>query len=404
VAKYREYDEDGNPLLGEYAQIFEEEYTKLINREKYRSIFEEIRDKDVDVNDVHKGYFSSDKKSKASNSKEKFAYFKDTSGSVKADEDTYQLIMRDKEKLLSFDSPVRFIFSHTALKEGWDNPNVFQICLLKEMGASEIRRRQEIGRGLRIAVNQDGERVYNENVNILTTVVNESFSDFVEGYQKELTEDTGIRFGYLTSHSFNLVVTDIDEEGEAVYLGQEQSTHLFAHFLEKGYIDSKGKIQDTLKAALKEDTVDLGREFDESVEKQLVNIIKEVAGSLEIKNNDDKVHVAVNKEVYLSDDFRTLWDSINRKTMYKVNFDSEQLIAKCMASLNDNLRNQQASFVTEKGVLGLTHAGLAKDEGGTTYVEASEDKVRHLPDIISYLQNETDLTRRTIVKILKGIE
>src|SRR5690606_9990252 len=325
VAKYREYDEEGNFLLGDYAQMFEEEYAKLIQREKYQSIFNEIRDKNVEVGDVHKGYFSSDKKSKASNKKEKFEYFRDTTGNVKADEDTYQLIMKDKERLLSFSSPVRFIFSHTALKEGWDNPNVFQICLLKEIGGSEIRRRQEIGRGLRIAVNQDGERVYDDNINILTTIVNESFTEFVEGYQKELTDDTGIKFGYLVSHSFNLVVTDIDEVGKPEYLGQEMSTQIFKHFIEKGYIDNKGKIQDSLKSALQEDAVTLGIDVEEPVRKQIINLIKQVAGSLEIKNNADKVPVQVNKEVYLSEDFRTLWDSIKYKTMYRVNFSSEEL-------------------------------------------------------------------------------
>src|SRR5690606_26887955 len=183
---------------GDYAQIFDEDYLRIIQHPKYKlSLFKEVKDVNIDVTEVHKGYFSSDKRSKKSNAKEKFEAFKDTSGSVKADEDTYQLIMKDKERLLSFDSPVRFIFSHTALKEGWDNPNVFQICLLKEMGASEIRRRQEIGRGLRIPVDQTGNRVYDETVTILTTIVNESFTEFVEGYQKELTEDTGIKFGYL---------------------------------------------------------------------------------------------------------------------------------------------------------------------------------------------------------------
>lgn len=404
VAKYREYDEEGNFLLGDYAQMFEEEYAKLIQREKYQSIFNEIRDKHVEVGDVHKGYFSSDKKSKASNKKEKFEYFRDTTGNVKADEDTYQLIMKDKERLLSFSSPVRFIFSHTALKEGWDNPNVFQICLLKEIGGSEIRRRQEIGRGLRIAVNQDGERVYDDNINILTTIVNESFTEFVEGYQKELTDDTGIKFGYLVSHSFNLVVTDIDEGGKPIYLGQDDSTKIFKHFIEKGYIDNKGKIQDSLKSALQEDTVALGIDVEEPVRKQIINLIKQVAGSLEIKNNADKVPVQVNKEVYLSEDFRTLWDSIKYKTMYRVNFSSEELIKKCVASINDNVRNQQSHIEYVKGKLGVTQGGVFREGDGNTYIEQLDTPVNHLPDIITYLQNETDLTRRTIVKILKGIE
>lgn len=158
VKHYRQYDTEGNYKNGDYADIFEEEYKNLIKKPKYQSLFKEIRDLEVEASAVHNGYFSIDKKTKAGNKKEKFEYFKDTSGSVSADEDTYSLIMKDKEKLLSFDSKLRFIFSHSALKEGWDNPNVFQICTLKEAGSSETRRRQEIGRGLRLAVNQEGHR------------------------------------------------------------------------------------------------------------------------------------------------------------------------------------------------------------------------------------------------------
>lgn len=405
VAKYRQYDEEGNPSNGDYAQIFEEEYERIIQLPKYKlSLFKEVKEVDTIVSDVHTGYFSSDKKSKKSNSKDKYEYFKDTSGSVKADEDTYQLIMKDKERLLSFDTPVRFIFSHTALKEGWDNPNVFQICLLKEMGASEIRRRQEIGRGLRIAVDQTGNRVYGENVNILTTIVNESFVDFVEGYQKELTEDTGIKFGFLAIESFNTIANGSDENDEPIYLGQEESEKLFKHFIEQGYVDKKGKIQDTLKIAIKENTVDLGQEFSVEVTKQIINRIKEVAGSLEIKNNAEKVHVKLNKQVYLSEEFKNLWDSIKYKTVYKVEFDSNELIQKCIDSINNNVRNERAKIEHTKAKLNLDKGGVSADGQVKNYVEHLENQVNHLPDIITYLQNETDLTRKSIISLLKGLE
>ncbi|SHJ88859.1 restriction endonuclease [Epilithonimonas mollis] len=405
VSRYREYDEEGNPINGEYAQIFEEEYNRIIQSPKYKlSLFKEVKDLEINVSDVHKGYFSSDKKAKKSNSKDKFEYFKDTSGSVKADEDTYHLIMKDKEKLLSFESSVRFIFSHTALKEGWDNPNVFQICLLKEMGNSEINRRQEIGRGLRIPVDQSGNRVYDENVNILTTVVNESFKDFVEGYQKELTEDTGIKFGHLAIESFNTVVTSLDENDEPVYLGQEVSNQIYQTFIELGYINKTGKILDNLKTHIKEERVDLGQEFDETVSKQIYNILKQVAGSLEIKNSDNKVDIKVNKEVYLSEDFKNLWDTIKYKTVYQVEFDSEKLIENCIKSINANVLNQQSKIEFVKGKLAVGKGGIATDGDLKTYVEHLDVEVRSLPDIITYLQNETDLTRKTIVFILKGLE
>ncbi len=405
VAKYRLYDEEGNPTNGDYSQIFEEEYARIIQHPKYKlSLFKEVKDVNIDVTEVHKGYFSSDKRSKKSNVKEKFEAFKDTSGTVKADEDTYQLIMKDKERLLSFDSPVRFIFSHTALKEGWDNPNVFQICLLKEMGASEIRRRQEIGRGLRIPVDQSGNRVYDESVTILTTIVNESFTEFVEGYQKELTEDTGIKFGYLALESFNTIVNGFDEQDEPVYLGQDESNKLYKHFIELGYIDAKGKIQDLLKQSIKEGSVDLGQEFTEEVSKQIINRVKEVAGNLDIKNNAEKVHIKLNKQVYLSDEFKALWDSIKYKTVYKVEFDSYELINKCIESLNNNLRNQQAKIEHTIAKLAVDQGGIKADGQVKNYVEHLNVQVNHLPDIITYLQNETDLTRKSIVSLLKGLE
>lgn len=405
VSKYRQYDDEGNPTNGDYATIFEEEYSRIIQSPKYKlSLFKEVKDQNVDVSAVHKGYFSSDKKGKKSNSKDKFEYFKDTSGSVKADEDTYQLIMKDKERLLSFDSQVRFIFSHTALKEGWDNPNVFQICLLKEMGASEIRRRQEIGRGLRISVDQNGERVYDESVNILTTIVNESYTEFVEGYQKELTEDTGIRFGYLALESFNTVVTSLDENGEPVYLGQQTSDKIYQHFIEQGYVDKKGKIQDSLKVAIKEGSVDLGQEFEENIAKQIINRIKEVAGSLDIKNNDDRKDINIRKEVYLSEDFKALWDSIKYKTIYQVAFDSTQLIENCIKSINNNVMNQQSKVEFVKGKLAVGKGGVSTEGELKSYVEYISAPVKNVPDIVSYLQNQTDLTRKTIVAILKGLE
>lgn len=404
VAKYRLYDDEGNNMNGDYAQMFEEEYERLVASPKYRTLFKEVLDLDADVTDVHKGYFSSDRKAKASNKRERFEYFRDTSGNIKVDEDTYQLIMKDKERLLSMDNKVRFIFSHSALKEGWDNPNVFQICLLKEMGASEIRRRQEIGRGLRIAVDQTGNRVYDENVNILTTVVNESFTAFVEGYQKELSEDTGIKFGYLELHSFNTVVTETDENNQPIYLGQDKSEKIYRHLIGQKYIDAKGKIQDTLKIDFEKGLLDLGEEFEPKVTKQIHNIIKKVAGSLEIKDAKKKQNIAVNKQVYLSDDFKELWDSIKYKTIYKVAFDSDELIEKCIDSINSNVMNQKSKVEFVTGKLKLDKGGITSDGDTKSYIEHINAEVRHVPDIVSYLQNETDLTRKTIVRILKGLE
>lgn len=403
VGKYRVYDEDGNPSLGEYAEIFEKEYQKLIRKTKYASLFGEMKDVEVDASQVHNGYFSIDKKSKASNKKEKYEYFKDTSGSVNADEDTYNLIMRDKEKLLSFDSKLRFIFSHSALKEGWDNPNVFQICALKDAGNSENKRRQEIGRGLRLCVNQDGERIYGFETNTLTVMATESYATYVDNLQKEIETDTGIRFGILESHSFNNVVMSI--EGDDVsYLGQERSEQLYDYLILKGYIDPKGKVQDLLRIAIKDDAVELPEEFTESehVENQILSNLKAAAGKLQIKNQDDKKKVRVNKRVLNSPEFKELWERVKYKTTFSVDFDSASLIKECIKALDDRLKITRGKLHYTKVKVAMSIGGLQINEDPTTYSENVNDEVDVLPDIVGYLQNETQLTRKSIVKILTG--
>ncbi len=178
VANYREYDGQGNQLKGKFARWFEEIYSELIQKPVFSSLHKSA------VEDIHNGYFSTDRKGK----------LKDTSGETKADDDTYNLIMKDKEKLLNINNPLRFIFSHSALREGWDNPNVFQICTLNET-KSEMKKRQEIGRGLRLAVDADGRRIYDPNINRLTVVANEAYGDFVKALQHEMEEECGVEFG-----------------------------------------------------------------------------------------------------------------------------------------------------------------------------------------------------------------
>lgn len=403
VSKYRVYDEDGNPSLGEYAEIFEKEYQKLIRKTKYASLFGEMKDVEVNASEVHNGYFSIDKKSKASNKKEKFEYYKDTSGSVNADEDTYSLIMRDKEKLLSFDSKLRFIFSHSALKEGWDNPNVFQICALKDLGKSETKYRQEIGRGLRLCVNQEGDRVHGFETNTLTVMATESYADVVDKLQKEVEEATGIKFGVLESHSFNNVVISIDGD-DINYLGQEKSEQLFDYLILKGYIDSRGKVQDLLRIAIKDDAVELPEEFTESehVEKQILSNLKDAAGKLQIKNQDDKKKVQVNERVLNSPEFKELWDRVKYKTTFSVKFDSDSLVKECIRALDDRLKITRGKLHYTKVKVAMSIGGLQVKEDPTTYSENVNDEVGLLPDIVGYLQNETQLTRKSIVTILTG--
>ncbi|MEN4006217.1 MAG: DEAD/DEAH box helicase family protein [Methanobacteriaceae archaeon] len=252
VANYRYYDEEGNPQKGFYAQIFEDEYKKVISKQKYSTLLKEI-DLDTPADGVHNGYFSQDKR----------GVLKDTKGNTLADDDTYSLIMKDKEKLLSFDSKLRFIFSHSALREGWDNPNVFQICTLNET-KSTIKKRQEIGRGLRLCVNQEGERIKDNQINTLTVMANESYEDFAKTLQKEIEEDEGIKFGIIQKHTF-ASISFKNDEGELKHLGSQSSEEIFNFFKDKGYIDAKGKVQDSLKIAIKENRVEVPEKYDEFI-------------------------------------------------------------------------------------------------------------------------------------------
>ena len=397
VANYRSYDEDGNPQKGKYAIWFEEEYDRAIRKPKYNILFEGV-DLETAARGVHNGYFAIDKKKDTSGD----GRLKESSGDGKtqADESAYQLIMRDKEKLLSFDSKLKFIFSHSALREGWDNPNVFQICTLNET-SSVMKKRQEVGRGLRIAVNQDGERVHGFDVNTLTVMANESYEEFARLLQKEIEEEGGIKFGVVEKHLFANIGVAIDEY-QTEYLGVETSEKIWEHLHEKGYIDSRGKIQDSLRNDLNTDNVDLPEEVSDQKD-QIEALLKKVAGKLNIKNADDKQRIKLNKAVYLGDDFKQLWDRIKYKTTFRVQFDSKELIKKCSEEIKRSLVVGKARFISSKAKLDIDKGGVEAelvDESMSVY----EARDYQLPDMISYLQNETNLTRRSLVEIVKQSE
>jgi type III restriction enzyme len=346
---------------------------------------------DIDVetaaDGVHNGYFSQDKK----------GVFKDTNGNTLADDDAYNLIMRDKEKLLSFDSKLRFIFSHSALREGWDNPNVFQICTLNET-KSEVKKRQEIGRGLRLCVNQSGERIHGFDVNTLTVMANQSYESFAKALQAEIEKEEGIKFGVIEAHSFaNLPVKQTD--GSQTYLGQQASEEIHAYFYDHLYIDDHGKIQDSLRTALKNNTLELPAVYEVN-RSAITALAKKVNGNLNIKNHDDKRKVKLNKRVYLSPEFKQLWDKIKYKTTYAVEFDSEGLIDACCREMRRSLNIETAKLIYTKAALDIAAGGVGTTEKDRTAVLATHLR-EELPDIISFLQNETNLTRRTIVATLK---
>lgn len=391
VANYRWYNKDGSPQKGKFARMFEEEYARAIRQPKYNDSF-----KNADLNtaaaDLHNGYFAVDKKKDAAGNK----MLKDASGKTIADESAYHLIMRDKEKLLSFASKLKFIFSHSALKEGWDNPNVFQICTLNET-TSVIKKRQEIGRGLRLAVNQEGERVNGFEVNTLTVMANESYEEFAAQLQKEIEEEEGIRFGVVEEHLFANIVVPIDDSNHE-YLGVEASRKLWEHLKTNGYIDTKGKVQDSLKTALQSGKLELPKEFKAHA-LQISAVLKKVLGNLNIKNRADKKRVSLNKAVFLSSDFKELWDRVKYKTTFRVDFDVHALASKCAKEIEANLQVGKAKLIYRKAKTKIDQGGVHAEQINEI---ASDYETRsfEIPDLITYLQNETNLTRQTIVKII----
>ena len=390
VSNYRYYDADGVRHNGIYADMFEKNYRELIQRPKYRTLFQDI-DLDTLPQQVHDGYFSGDKKGMNSDRE-----WKDTSGTTAVDESAYNLIMRDKEELLSFDKKLRFIFSHSALREGWDNPNVFQICTLNET-KSEVKKRQEIGRGLRLCVNQNGERQHGFAINTLTVMANESYEKFAATLQKEYEEEEGIRFGILESHSFaNIPIQQPD--GSTAYLGVEKSEQIYRAFKACGYLDAKDEVTDALKIALKTNTLQVPAELAEH-KHAIAGVCKKAAGGLNIKPANDKRPVHLNKERFLSEDFKELWDRIKYKTTYKVEFDSEKLVEQCCEKMQLELNVGAAKLMYTKAKVQVSEGGVDTTETQWLSVMTTDGR-EQLPDIITYLQNRTGLTRRTIVKIL----
>lgn len=398
VANYRSYDEDGNPQKGKFALMFEEEYDRAIRKPKYSQLFKDT-DLDTAAEGVHNGYFAIDKK-KDSSGKEMLKESKigkdGKAASSDSDGSAYNTIMKDKEWLLSFECKLKFIFSHSALKEGWDNPNVFQICTLNET-SSVIKKRQEIGRGLRICVNQKGDRVHGFAVNTLTVMANESYEQFAEQLQKEIEDEERIKFGVVEQHLFANIVVPVDDHNHE-YLGTAASKQLWDHLHSEGHIDSRGKVQDSLKVSLKNGTLALPMAFQAHAT-QIVSVLRKVSGNLNIKNRYDKAKVSLNKAVYISPEFQALWDRIKYKTTFRVDFDSNALIDKCAEEIKINLQVGKARFTYRKAKTEIDRGGVHTDQVQET-TSVFESRAFDLPDLITYLQNETNLTRRTIVAII----
>lgn len=390
VEKYRKYDSDGNAVKGDYAIIFEEEYRRLAKHPDYQSLFKEV-DLKTAAQDVHNGYFSIDKKGGWTDTDE------NNQGNRDSAERAYNLIMKEKERLLGFETPLKFIFSHSALREGWDNPNVFQICALREMG-TERERRQTIGRGLRLCVNQNGERQRGYEINTLTVIATESYEQFAEQLQKEIEDDTGIRFGIVETHHFAGIPIK-DGDGRIVPLGFERSKALWEHLRSEGLVNASGKVQDTLRKQLKEGTLVLPEPFAAQLP-QVKEILRKLTGRLEVKNADDRKQVKTRQAVLNSEEFKALWERIKHKTTYRVNFDNEALLNACIKSMKDAPKVPKTRLQWRMADILIGRAGVDAMLTAVAGPTALEEADVEIPDVLTDLQDKTQLTRRSIYRIL----
>ena len=392
VDKYRHYEADGTASKGAYARIFEEEYRRAARLPEYTTLFKEV-DLTRAAEEVHDGYFSIDRKGGWTDTDEGNQTSRDNA------ERAYNLIMKEKEKLLSFETPLKFIFSHSALREGWDSPNVFQICSLRDI-RTERERRQTIGRGLRLCVNQEGQRLRGFEVNTLTVIATEGYEEFAENLQKEIEADTGIRFGIVEPHQFAAIAV-AGPDGRTTPFGVDQSKILWEHLRKEGHLDARGKVQESLKKALKAGTLTVPDLFVPQLE-QISSLLKKLSGSLEIKNADERRQVRPRQAVLHGPEFKALWDRIRDKTTYRVNFDNEKLLENCVKALREAPAILKPRLQWRKADIAIGKAGVeATERAGASTVVLDEADLE-LPDLLTDLQDRTQLTRRSIYRILIG--
>lgn len=417
VEHYRKYDAAGQQQNGIFAQMFEEEYKDIVNNlqigigeEDYLKYLNSIK-----ASDTHAGYFSIDKKGHMTNSK-----IKNKKEKTSDDIDAYDLIMKNKELLLDRDpkhSPVRFIFSHSALREGWDNPNVFQICTLKN-SSSEVRKRQEVGRGLRLCVNQDGERMDANvlgadvhNVNILTVIASESYDSFARGLQSEIAEAVADRPKKVTVDLFKgKVIKDADDNEQVV--DEDIAIIIYESLIENGYV-RKGQLTDKYYQDKANGEVEMAEEVLDFTE-SIINIIDSIYDPRTIQPVDarsNNVELQVDEDKLAMPEFKALWSRINSKSVYVVDFDTEELVQNAIAALDSKLWVPKIYFKVESGVMEqikskddlLTGTSFIREESAQygTKISASNN-VKY--DLIGKLVDETGLTRKAVVRILQGIQ
>ncbi len=408
VANYKGYDEQGEVVKGDLWKIFEEEYMLYFN--EHLSLFEDDYQrylKRFSASEVHNGYFSIDKKGHAINSA--VSRGEDTSNDISA----YDLILKNKERLLSFEEPTRFIFSHSALREGWDNPNVFQICTLRHAN-SNTAKRQEVGRGLRICVDQQGVRMDKEllgdavhDINRLTVIANESYSTFADALQKETRDALRERpsvanVAYFEGRKFMV--------GEEVHtLSTMEATAIVNYLYENDYVDDKGNIQQSYHEDLRNGTLaPLSKKLEsmgEQIHKLIQSIFDPSAFDDMIEDANKKAEVVNDhlNENAAKDEFKRLWEQINHRYVYTVHYDSEELIKKAIASIDKNLTVTKLKYIVTTGEQGEEDVDFTgKQQTRTKELrEVSTSDVAY--DLVGDIARGATLTRKTVVRILKGI-
>lgn len=405
VAHYRQYDEDGNELLGDFGKMFEQEYVGVLNDYITLNVSPYIEYlKSIDVKDTHKGYFSIDKKTnRIVNSVEKRGVCDDISA--------YDLILKNKERLLSFDEPTRFIFSHSALREGWDNPNVFQICTLKQSN-SDINKRQEVGRGMRLCVNRDGDRIDGSvsgikvhDVNVLTVIASDSYKTFVGGLQKEIKDTLYDRPTKATKEYFAGKTVKV---GGALHEITKQEAAIIERYLGfNGYIDYDGNVTDSYRTAQETGTF---AQFPQEIAPMAEGIHKLVQGIFDEKvlseiivpANKPKITENELNENFARKEFQTLWNYINHKYAYTVSFDSNELIEKAIRAIDEQMYVTELTYVRTVGSQGRDSLDFTEGKTKTTTLHnTGGSNVEY--DLVGKISQGTTLTRKTVVKILQGI-
>ena len=412
VAKYRVYTDAGD-VGGEYARVFEEEYKDALNELKQDMFMDEDYKKYLDgisPDRTHNGYFSIDKKGKMVD-----AVRAAKSERVEStDQSAYDLILKDKERLLSFQEPTRFIFSHSALREGWDNPNVFVICTLKHSD-NTISRRQEVGRGLRIAVNQLGERQDDpatvHQTNVLTVVASESYKDFVTGLQKDISQSLSDRPRVADEAYFTGKIMDID--GDTVEVTPQMAKQIYKYLLKNDYTDDNDHVAQAYHDAVKEGMVAPLLEVLQPYKKQIFQLIESLYSDAKLPQPENERGAKTNplNDNFNRKEFKELWNRINRKAAYSVHFDSAELVEKCIKALNEKLQVAPLQYTVQRGEQedDITHEQIKSGDGFKLLKTSTKKNTRSIHsavkyDLIGKVAENVQLTRKTVTEILAGIE